>query len=142
MNTAYISALSALGGSGLGAAASIWTTWLMQRFQDRSQRLAQLSAQREHAFSDFIDQASRLYADALTHQLEDPSKLVPLYATIAKLRLFASRDTVACADAAMSQIVEAYYSPNLDFRSKPRRDAETHDILQPFIRACLAEMSS
>ena len=42
MNDPYISALAALAGSGIGALASIVTTWLAQRHQDRSQRLAQI----------------------------------------------------------------------------------------------------
>ena len=103
MNNAYISALAALAGSGIGALASVGTTWLTQRYQDRSQRSAQISARLEQLFGEFIDQASRVFADALTHQLDDLSKLVPLYATMGKLRLYASNATVLCADRVMSR---------------------------------------
>ena len=41
---------------------------------------------------DFIDEVSMLYIDALTHDHFDPSKFVQIYATVAKLRLFASAD--------------------------------------------------
>ena len=52
MNDAYISALAALAGSGIGALASVGTTWLTHRYQDRSQRLAQNSARLEQVFGD------------------------------------------------------------------------------------------
>ena len=140
MNHAYISALAALAGSGVGALASLGTTWLTQRYQDRGQRLAQNSARREQVFSEFIDQASRLFADALTHQLDDLSKLVPLYATIGKLRLYASNATVVCADRVMSQILDAYYSPNVNFETQRIRNAENYDVLRAFIAACQTEL--
>jgi hypothetical protein len=142
MNDAYIAALAALAGSGIGALASVGTTWLTQHHQDRSQRLAQIRARLEQVFGEFIDQASRVFADALTHQLEDPSKLVPLYATMGKLRLYASNATVVCADRVMSRILEAYYSPNIDFETQRIRKAENYDVLRAFIAACQTELKS
>ena len=141
MNPAYLSALSALAGSAIGARASITTTWLTQRYQDQSQRMAQESARRERIFGEFIDQASQLYADALSHTtLEDPARLVPLYATIGKLRLFASERTIAAADAVMARIVETYYLPNMDFTARPSPKYEDLDILRAFTEACRAEL--
>ena len=140
MNDAYISALAALAGSGIGALASIGATWLTQRYQDRSQRLAQNRARLEQVFGEFIDQASRLFADALTHQLDAPSKLVPLYATLGKLRLHASNATVVCADRVMSRILEAYYSPNINFETQRIENAENYDVLRAFIAACQTEL--
>ena len=142
MNNAYISALAALAGSGIGALASVGTTWLTQRYQDRSQRSAQISARLEQLFAEFIDQASRVFADALTHQLDDLSKLVPLYATMGKLRLYASNETVLCADRVMSRILDAYYSPNVNFETERIRDAENYDVLRAFIAACQTELKS
>src|SRR5690242_21948413 len=115
MDTVYVSALAALGGSAIGALASIGTSWLTQRYQNQSQRAAEKSARLEQIFGEFIDQASRVFADALTHQLEDPSTLVPLYATVGKLRLYASSKTVASADAVMSRILEHILVPILIF---------------------------
>ena len=39
MNDAYISALAALAGSGMGALASVGTTWLTQRYQECDSRI-------------------------------------------------------------------------------------------------------
>jgi hypothetical protein len=57
--------------------------------------------------------ASRAYLEALVRtQIEGPSTLIPVYATIGKLRLFASGRTVTAADAVMNRIIETYYAPN------------------------------
>lgn len=141
MEAAYLSAFSALAGSAIGALASLGTTWLTQRYQERSQRLAQETARRERIFGECIDQASQLYADALSHTpLEDPARLVPLYATIGKLRLFASARTIAAADAVMARIVETYYLPNMDFKAQSSRQVSDFDILRDFTEACRAEL--
>ena len=141
MEAAYLSAFSALAGSAIGATASLGTTWLTQRYQDRSQRLAQERARRERLFGEFIDQAAQVFADGLSHTpLEDPARLVPLYATIGKLRLFASERTVAAADAVMTRIIETYYSPNLDFKSRQGTQNLDYDILRDFTQACRAEL--
>ena len=143
MDAAYLSALSALSGSAIGALASLTSTWLTQRYQDRSQRLTQERARRERIFGELIEQAWQLYADALSHtSLEDPARLVPLYATIGKLRLFASARTVAAADAVMERIVETYSLPNLDFTARPSPQVQVgdFDILRDFTEACRAEL--
>ena len=106
MNAGYISALAALAGSAIGALASFATTWMTQRFQDRAQRLAQTLARRERLYGDFIDEASRLFGDAFTHQLEDPSKMVALYAIRSKLMLFASPAIIAEANASIHALAQ------------------------------------
>ena len=141
MNAAYLSALSALLGSTIGALASLATTWLTQRHQDRTQRIAQETTRRERIFGEFIDQAAKLFADALSRtSLEDPARLVPLYATMGKLRLFASERTVAAADAVMARILETYRLPNVDLDAPPNAGDRDFDILRDFTRACRAEL--
>ncbi|MBV8457500.1 MAG: hypothetical protein JO122_12890 [Acetobacteraceae bacterium] len=138
MNPATLSALSALLGSAVGALASLATTWLTQHYQDRIQRRAQEMARRERLFGDFIVQAAKLYADALTHDhLSDPSVLVPVYALKAQLGLFASKATTDRADEVLQLIIDTYYRPTSNFHSQ---DAGNYDILQAFTRACRAEL--
>ena len=137
MNTAYISAFAALAGSAIGAFASFATTWLTQHHQERVTRRAQEMSRRERLYGEFVDEASRLLADALTHHLEDMSKMVPLYATMGKLRLFAPANVLARADEVMVQIVEIYDLPNADFRNPTDRPAQDRvDILRAFCEAC------
>jgi hypothetical protein len=58
MDAAYISALSALAGSAIGALSSLGTTWLAQNAQNRLALLNQQRAKREALYSEFIDEAS------------------------------------------------------------------------------------
>ena len=142
MEPATISAVSALAGSGIGALASVTTTWLTQHFQSRAQRLSQEGSRRERLFGDFVDQASQNYADGITHeQLDEPTKLVPLYATINKLRLFATPDTVRAAEAVLEEIVETYQAPPSTLQEKSSSVA-AHDILRTFAESCRIELEA
>jgi hypothetical protein len=140
MNIAYLSALAALSGSAIGALATIATTWLTQRYQDRAQRKAAESIRRERLFGEFIDLASKLLGDALTHPLEDPAKMVPLYANLGKLRLFASKETIKQARGVLEHILAIYDLPNKDFRAMPG-DADGLDILASFTQTCRDELA-
>jgi hypothetical protein len=136
VNVAYLSAFSALAGSAFGGVASIATTWLTQHSQDRSQRHAQSVSRRERLYGDFIDEASMLHIDAMTHDQFDPSKFVQIYATIAKLRLFASADVVSKAESVMQDVVVIYYLPNRDFTRQGAPPEADLNILQAFSEAC------
>jgi len=137
MNAAYISALTALAGSAIGALPSFATTWLTQHQQERATRLAREMSRRERLYGEFIDEVSRLLTDALTHHLEELSKMFPLYAIMGKLRLFASANVVAQAHQVMGQIVEIYDLPNADFRNPAERPTQQRvDILRAFGEAC------
>ena len=140
MDNAYISAIAALAGSGIGAVASFATTWLTQDAQQRTQRFAQAMTRREHLYGEFIEEASKLVSDALTHELDDPSKIVRLYALIGKLRLFASVNIIAEAEGVMRHIVKTYRQPNRDLRSP--EDLRKHDVdpLRAFSEACREDL--
>jgi hypothetical protein len=71
------------------AVASFARTWLTRHAQERTQRFARMS-RRDDLYGDFIEEASRLFADALTLEFDQPSKFVRLHALVEKLRLFAS----------------------------------------------------
>jgi hypothetical protein len=136
VNVAYVSAIFALAGSTIGGVASIATTWLTQHSQDRSQRHAQSVSRRERLYGDFIDEASVLFVDALTHEQIDPSKFVQIHATIGKLRLFASADAVSNAEKVMQDVATVYYLPNRDFTRRGAPTEANLNILQAFSEAC------
>jgi hypothetical protein len=140
MNNAYISAIAALAGSGVGAVASFVTTWLTQDAQERARRVAQAMARREHLYGEFIEEASKLFTDALTHELDDPSKFVRLYALVGRLRLFAPANVIAKADEVMQHIVETYRLPNRDFRNPEDRQREDVDVLRALSEACREDL--
>jgi hypothetical protein len=71
MEAAYISALAALGGL-----TSFATSWAMEQAQARAQQVANEREKRKALFSKFIDEAAKLYADALQNKREDAAALM------------------------------------------------------------------
>jgi hypothetical protein len=140
MDVSHVSALSALAGATIGGVTSIATNWLTHHAQGRAQRRADRMALRHQLYGGFIDEASTLYIDALTHEHVDPSKFVQIYATIAKLRLFASPDIVSKADKVMIDILEVYRLPNPDFSKRETASEAALNILQAFSEACRNEL--
>jgi len=140
MDNAYVSAIAALAGSGIGAVASFATTWLTQDAQQRTQRFAQAMTRREHLYGEFIEEASKLVADALTHELDDPSKFVQLYALIGRLRLFASANVIAEAEGVMRYVVKTYRQPNRDLRNPEDLREDDVDTLRAFSEACREDL--
>ena len=140
MDNAYMSAIAALAGSTIGALASLATTGLTQHSQERAQRFAQAMTRREQLYREFIEEASKLFTDALTHQLEEPSKFVRLYALVGNLRLCASANVIVKAEEVMRQIVETYSLPNIDFRNLEDRQEYDTDVLRAFSEACREDL--
>src|SRR4030081_2362958 len=135
MNNAYMSAIAALAGSAVGALASFATTWLTLHSHERAERFAQAMIRRELLYGEFIEEASKLFTDALTHQLDEPSKFVRLYALVGNLRLFASANVIVKAEEVMRRIVETYKLPNIDFRNLAEREENETDLLREFSEA-------
>jgi hypothetical protein len=140
MDSTTLSAVSALVGSAIGALASVVTSWFSHHAQGRSQRLIEEASRRERLFSDFVDQASKAHADAMMQEsLNDPAKLVPMYAAINKLRLFATLDTLKAAEIVMGSIMRNYDAPVADLHAA-QANVEAHDILREFAEACRLEL--
>ena len=119
MDTAYFSAFAALAGSAIGGLTSLVASWLTQRGQFKVQRLAHEIARREDLYKDFIEEASKSYADAIEHDLTeaDVSKLILLYALVSRIRVLSSQAVIEQADRVMREIIATYLGPN-----KPIRD--------------------
>jgi hypothetical protein len=141
MDPAYLSALSALAGSSIGAIASLGTTWLTQAFQDRTQRLVQESTRREKLFGDFLEEATRRYGEALASEVTGPAALVDLYAIMGKMRLFASSETVAAADQLLTAIAATYRRPPTDLIQVDLSHDTMHDFVREFTDSCRADLS-
>jgi len=97
-------------------------------------------ALRHRLYGEFIEEASKLFTDALTHGLDDPSKFVHLYALVGKLRLFATVNVISRAEEVMQLIVETYNLPNRDFRNLQERQEPDVDVLRVFSEACREEL--
>jgi len=146
MDPVYFSAFAALAGSAIGGLTSLAASWLAQRVQFRAQRLAHDIERREDLYKDFIEEASKSYTDASEHDLTDVSKLVRLYALVARMRVLSSREVIEQADRVMRAIVETYLAPNKTIRDVVA-DALKHnrgldqalDPLRDFSNACRNE---
>ena len=140
MEPATISALAALAGATIGGVTSFAATWLSQRTQARVQELTHKRTVREQLYKAFIDEASKLYADALVHEITDVSKLVGLYAMISEMRVLSSRNTIESADAVARMILNTYLAPNKtlpELQDMVNRGAI--DVLQTFSEAARQE---
>ena len=142
MDLAYVSALAALAGSAIGGATSLGASWLTQRTQVRAEEVAHDIARREDLYNDFIEEASKLYADALEHDKADTSKLVRLYALVSRMRVRSLPAVIEIADRVMQTIIETYFKPNITLRelSETLKDRSAIDPLREFSDACRGEL--
>jgi hypothetical protein len=141
MDTAWISAFSAVMGSLVGAFSSFVTTYANQRSQYRRDFLSRQFAQREALYSEFIKEAARLMADSLEQETVKPSALVNIYGLENRIRLNASDDVVQAARTAIQAIVESYRQPKMT-EEDIRRGAylEIKDPVKEFGEACRSEL--
>src|SRR5215475_13949880 len=141
MDAAYISALSALGGATIGGLASFGSSWLTQRTQLRFSQHEAVKAKREALYAEFVDEAARLYGDALGHQKDDVADLVKIYALIGRIRLVSSRSVVTAAERTLDTIVKTYLGGN---RSLHEVMDEVHrdgfDFFTEFGEACRQDL--
>jgi hypothetical protein len=113
MDAALITATAAGLGSIVGAAASIATTWITQRTQSIRAIAEWRHRERETLFKEFINEASHLAIDAVTHSMECPDSIMKLYGILSCIRLVAGTDVVRQGEACCRRIVEQYGQPNL-----------------------------
>ena len=93
MDSATISALAALAGATIGGLTSFGTSWLSQQTQAKVQARAHKLSQREGLYKNFIEKASKAYADSLARQASDLTQitqLVDLYALVSMMRVISS----------------------------------------------------
>jgi hypothetical protein len=141
MNPAYLSALAALAGSAVGGLTSLASAWLTQQHQDRIKRLSQDKTGRQKLYRQFIDEASKLYADALVHEQAEVSALVSVYALICRMRVLSSAAVVEKAEAVIRMIVDTYFAPNKTFPElRKLMDSNAIDPLRAFSEECREEL--
>jgi hypothetical protein len=140
MDSAFISAFAALGGALIGGLTSFATSWLTQQTQVKTQQLAHKLATREQLYKDFIEEASKLYADSLIRDTPDVSQLIRLYAMISMMRALSPSTIVQNADKVARMIVNTYLTPNKTFPElRDMVNSGTVDVLRDFSEACREE---
>lgn len=142
MDATYLPAIAALAGSAIGGLTSFASASLTQRHQDRAQLLAQDIARRQKLYKQFLDEASKLYADALAHDKAEIAALVSVYALISRMRVVSSSVVVEKAQEVLQVIVEAYFAPNRTFPElRELINSDALDPLRAFSEECREELS-
>lgn len=114
---------------------------LTQHSQLGAQRSARNYERREKLYKDFINEASRLYADASEHEHTDLSNLVKLFAMVSQMRVVSSARIVDDADKVARLIIETYIAPNRTFADlESTLESHTVDPLRHFSEACREEL--
>jgi len=143
MDTALLSALSAVLGSLVGGSASVATTWMAQKTLNRREVLREELRKREALYGEFIGECAKLFMDAFTHNLEKPDSLLPVFAQINRIRLCASREVLAEAERVLTRLTDQYFAKNLTVEDlRQLAHTEQADPLRDFGEACRAELKS
>ncbi|HWN51842.1 MAG TPA: hypothetical protein VNO18_18850 [Xanthobacteraceae bacterium] len=130
-----------MAGSAVGGLTSLATAWLTQQRQVSAQRLAQDKSRRQKLYRQFIEEASKLYADALVHNESEVSTLVSVYALIGRMRILSSSVIVEKAETVVRMIVDTYFSPNKTFPDlRDMMNSRAMDPLREFSEACREEL--
>jgi hypothetical protein len=141
MNPAYFSAIVGLSGAAIGGFTSIATSWLSQRTQMRQKALEIGRSRRERLYTAFIDEGSRLFADAIGHERDDVNDLVKLYSLVARMRLIASPPVMVAAEKTVQAVIDAYQAPNRSLHElRLFADRGGMDPLLEFSEACRQEL--
>ena len=141
MDMFYIPALASFSGSASGTLASIVTGWVTQRRRDRARLTSRTISQREELYKSFIEEASRLYADALVSDKSEISKLVDLFALVGRMKILSSDEVIEAAEKAGRLIVDTYLSPKREFADLPELMSGM-DPFREFSDACRGELQA
>jgi hypothetical protein len=140
LHPAYLPALAALAGSATGGLTSFASTWLTLRRQGSTSQRSRDQARRQKLYKLFIDEASKLYADALVHDVAEVSALVRVYALISRMRVLSSRAVIEKAELVVRTIVDTYFAPNKTFPElRKLMDSHAIDSLRAFSEECRKE---
>ena len=94
MDSAILSATSALVGSLVGGVSTLAASWLSQRGQLRAQTLVQEAVKHEALYAEFIIETSRRLAEARDHLAEGPEVVARLYSAVSRMRLTSSDEVI------------------------------------------------
>src|SRR6185436_597792 len=113
--------LAAIMGALVGGLASLTSTWVSERTRHKRDLLQREITKRETTYSDFIDNASKLYVTSATHNLKDDDVnlqrelegAVSLYGIASRIRLFASDRVIKEAEAVLDLILIQFGAENI-----------------------------
>jgi len=147
MDTAYISAIAALSGSIIGGLTSLAASWVSQNAQARTQLLLESKSRRHELYNAFIEEASKVYGDALVSESAgdnaDVSKFAGLYVMLSRMRILSSQAVIENAEKIINAIAKEYFEPNRTLREMYGKSHELDDeldIMCHFSEACREDL--
>ena len=141
MNTAYFSAFAALAGSIIGGLTTFAAAWVTQRRQANVQWFLQEKTRRQELYQEFIEEASKIYVDALMQDQAAIPPLVSLYASINKMRVVSNPGIAERADKVVRIIIDTYNLPNKTLPElRAMMESGALDPLRDFSEACHEEL--
>ena len=112
VDPAYLTGLAIFSGSLVGALTSLTSAWLTKQHEARHQRASEAKLWRQRLCAQFIDEASKLYVDALVRDQAEAPAMVGLYALLSKIRMTSNANIVESAEAVIRTILRTYPCPN------------------------------
>lgn len=141
LNPAIVNIVAALSGTAVGSLAPVLSNYVLQKSITQRDLLNRQLGQRETLYSDFIQEASRLYVDAMIHDLDGLNDLVGLFALVSRIRLLASPHVVKAAEDFVKIIVRNYGEPNVTLEQmRAAALSSKADPLAVFSAACRKEL--
>lgn len=140
--------LAAIMGALVGGLASLASTWVSERTRHKRDLLQREITKRETSYSDFIQQASKLYVASATHNVNDDdanleSELegaVSLYGIASRIRLFASDRVIKEAEAVLDLILIQFGAENISVEELREKRLKERDPLKAFSVSCRREL--
>lgn len=143
MDPNYISALAALAGSAIGSIGSLAASWVAQSAQARVQLITANRQQRHDLYRAFVEEASRLYADALTHDEPEVANVVGLYTKVSRMRIVSTPQVVEAAESVIETIINTYFAPTSHKSVRELHDYLVQNKVDPlgeFSKACREDL--
>ena len=138
------SGVAVLMGAVVGGLASLTSTVLGERSRHKRDLVQREISKRESAYSDFIEQASKLYVASATHHINDDEGevegTISLYAVASRIRLFASDQVMDEAEDVLDRIIKQYGAENVSVEQLRRTAMEKKDPLKDFSVICRREL--
>ena len=142
MNPEYLTAFAALAGSAIGGLTSLASAWVSQNHRARAERLERDKSKRQKLYRRFIDEASKLYADALVRNEPEVASLVSIYALISQMRVLSSPPVIEEAELIAQMVIETYFEPNKTFPEiRKAMGPRPMSPLRSFSEKCREELS-
>ena len=142
MDTAFLSAASALGGSVVGGLISGVATWTSQRFQARASQFAHEIALREGLYIEFIVAASKAYGESIVSDQPRIEELAALQSMITRMHIISSERIAASAEEVLLKTTDNYFLPNQTIKElhEAMKSGRTSDPLRNFGDAVREEL--